>query len=66
MTESDCPVCGTKMVDEGLEGNWHRFHCPECDREVLRPVTGDHGGVSVEDLSNISSFTDSESSTDTP
>lgn len=56
MTDGSCPVCTDSMDDRGLDDNFHVYHCRECDIEVLRTITTDHGGFSMEDLNNAASF----------
>lgn len=56
-----CKICGSKMVDQGYNGDWKEYTCSnqECSGSVLEPVSQPSGeGFSMEDLQSISSFND--------
>lgn len=52
-----CPGCNTEMNDRGLSGNYRLYTCPgECSITIERALTGDHGGMSIENLKQLSEF----------
>lgn len=53
-----CPLCDGEATVEELNGHWMKLYCESCDRSIERPTVDDMSGVSLDDLNNISQFTD--------
>lgn len=54
-----CPGCKTEMTDTGITGNYRVYKCPDdCSITLEQALTGDHGGMSVEDLQQMGNYHD--------
>lgn len=57
-TNYTCSMCGGPAEHIDTDGHWLTLYCESCDMEFERAAYGDLEGMSLEDLQNLSGFSE--------